>query len=117
MNRIVPFPVAQPGMTLGEAATAGGQVLLAAGTVLTTAHIAMLRERKVRTLVLAEPEGKSAAPDAKSILATDKALRPRFARTDLKHPAMKEMYRLALLRHTRCGTFTRPGPNAGGGNV
>ena len=109
MNRIVPLAVAQPGMVLGEAAAANGQVLLAGGTVLTAPHLAFLRESQVRTLVLAEPEGKSAPPDAKTILLTDKSLRPRFARTDLKHPAVKEMYRLALLRHSRLGTYTGGG--------
>ncbi len=98
MNRIIPLALAQVGLVLGEPATADGQVLLAAGATLTQAHLKMLATRGVRSLAIAVAKEQRAPIDTKLVLATDRVLRPRFARTDLQHPAMKEIYRLALMR-------------------
>jgi hypothetical protein len=98
MNRIIPLTLAQVGLVLGEPATVDGQVLLAAGTTLTQAHLNLLATRGIRALAIAVPKEQRAPIDTKLVLATDRALRPRFARTDLQHPAMKEIYRLALMR-------------------
>lgn len=98
MNRIIPITLAQPGLVLGEAATADGQVLLTEGTALTQAHLAMLTARGVRSLAVAVAKEQRAPIETKLVLAMDRALRPRFARTDLQHPALKEIYRLALMR-------------------
>lgn len=98
MNRIIPLSQAQAGQVLGEAASADGQVLLAAGTTVTQGHLDMLATRGVRTLAIAVPAEHHAAINTKLVLATDRLLRPRFVRTDLQHPAMKEIYRLALMR-------------------
>jgi hypothetical protein len=98
MNRIIPITLAQPGLVLGESATANGQVLLAEGTTLTQAHLAMLTTRGVRSLAVAVAKEQRAPIETKLVLAMDRALRPRFSRTDLQHPAMKEIYRLALMR-------------------
>jgi hypothetical protein len=98
MNRIIPITLAQPGLVLGEAATADGQVLLAEGTTLTQAHLGLLTARGVRSLAVAVAKEQRAPIETKLVLAMDRNLRPRFARTDLQHPAMKEIYRLALMR-------------------
>lgn len=98
MNRVIPFADIRPGMVLGEAATVDGQVLLAGGTTLTTAHLTVLSARGVRSLAVAVPDEARIPIDTKLVLAIDRSLRPRFARTDLHHPAMKELYRLALMR-------------------
>lgn len=98
MNRIIPLAMAQVGLVLGEPATADGQVLLAAGATLTQAHLNMLATRGVRSLAIAVAKEQRAPIETKLVLAMDRALRPRFARTDLQHPAMKEIYRLALMR-------------------
>lgn len=98
MNRIIPISLAQPGLVLGEAATVDGQVLLAEGTALTQAHLGMLAGRGVRSLAVAVAKEQRAPIETKLVLAMDRLLRPRFARTDLQHPALKEIYRLALMR-------------------
>ena len=98
MNRISPISLAQPGLVLGEAASADGQVLLAEGTTLTQAHLGMLTARGVRSLAVAVAKEQRAPIGTKLVLEMDRLLRPRFARTDLQHPAMKEIYRLALMR-------------------
>lgn len=113
MNSVLPLASLQAGMVLAEAASTGGQTLLAAGTVLTTTHLAMLKERQVRSLVIVDAGSKPAPPDAKLVLTTDKLLRPRFRCTDLSHPAMKEMYRLALLRYVRLGGLKPQGDGHG----
>ena len=98
MNRIIPLSTAQPGLVLGEPASLDGQVLLAAGTTLTAGHLAMLANRGVRSLAVAVPQENRAPIETKLVLAVDRQQRPRFARSDLNHPAIKEIYRLALLR-------------------
>lgn len=100
MNRIIPFSLAQPGMVLAEAAAADGQVLLAAGTELNAAQIAMLTKRGVRSLSIVQAQQR-ARLGAQQVLELDRVLRPRFARCGLAHPALKELYRLALLRQVR----------------
>lgn len=97
MNRIIAYSMLQPGMTLAEAVSVDGQVLLAAGTVLTSAHIAMLGKREVRSLSIRQQPGSATLP-ARVILDLDKQLRTRFVRADLQHPVVKEVYRLALMR-------------------
>ncbi len=99
MNRIIPLADLRPGMVLGEAASVAGQVLLAGNTTLTPAHLLILQARGVRSLAVTVPDEQRIPVDTKLVLAIDRALRPRFARTDLQHPAMKEIYRLALMRH------------------
>jgi len=101
MNRIIPIALAQAGLVLGEAATADGQVVLAAGVTLTQEHLDMLVGRGVRSLAIAVAKEQRAPIETRLVLAMDRALRPRFARTDLHHPAMKEIYRLALMRRIR----------------
>jgi hypothetical protein len=98
MNRIIPFSAAQAGMILGEAATVDQQVLLAPGTRLTAANLVLLGARGVRSLSVMVPAEQRTPVDTRLVLALDRSLRPRFARNDLAHPAMKELYRLALLR-------------------
>jgi len=100
MNRTIPLADLRLGMVLGEAATVNGQVLLASGTTLSAAHLAALTSCGVRSLsIKAADEQRAPIPiNAKLVLAIDRNLRPRFARTDLQHPAMKEVYRLALVR-------------------
>lgn len=98
MNRIVPLAQAKAGMVLAQAADASGQVLLAAGTALTDAHLAMLATRGVRSLAIAVPDEQRGPIDTKLVLSVDRALRPHFVRCDLQHPALKELYRLALMR-------------------
>jgi hypothetical protein len=98
MNRIIPLSVAQPGLVLGEPASADGQVLLTAGTTLTPAHLTMLTTRGVRSVAIVVAKEQRAPIETRLVLAMDRALRPRFTRTDLQHPAMKEIYRLALMR-------------------
>ncbi|MBN8524867.1 MAG: hypothetical protein J0M02_06005 [Planctomycetes bacterium] len=97
MNRIVAFSMLQPGMVLAEAASIDGQVLLAAGTTLTSAHIAMLGKRGVRSLAVRQQPATATLP-ARVILELDKQLRAKFVRADLQHPVVKEVYRLALTR-------------------
>src|ERR1043165_2061345 len=98
MNRIIPLSSAQPGLVLGEPASADGQVLLASGTTLTAGHLAMLANRGVRSLAIAVPQENRAPIETKLVLAVDRQQRPRFVRTDLTPPAIKEISRLALLR-------------------
>jgi hypothetical protein len=98
MNRITPLADLRPGMVLGDAASVDGQVLLARGTALTQAHLGVLAARGVRSLAIAVPEANRTTVDTRLVLALDRSLRPRFARTDLQHVAMKEIYRLALMR-------------------
>lgn len=98
MNRIIPLSAAQAGLVLGEAASADGQVLLSAGTTLTAGHLAMLANRGVRSLAIAVPQENRAPIETKLVLAMDREQRPRFVRTDLNHQAVKEIYRLALMR-------------------
>lgn len=98
MNRIIPLSAAQAGLVLGEPASADGQVLLAAGTALTAGHLAMLANRGVRSLAIAVAQEARAPIETKLVLAMDRQQRPRFVRTDLAHPAMKEIYRVALMR-------------------
>jgi hypothetical protein len=98
MNRIIPLTAAQAGLVLGEPASIDGQVLLAVGTTLTTGHLAMLANRGVHSLAITVPQEDRAPIETRLVLAMDKVQRPRFARTDLTHPAMKEIYRLALMR-------------------
>lgn len=101
MNRVIPLALAQAGLVLGEAATADGQVLLAAGVTLTQEHLDMLAGRGVRSLAIAVAKRERAPIETRLVLAMDRALRPRFARADLHHPVMKEIYRLALMRRIR----------------
>lgn len=98
MIRILPLAQAKAGMVLGQPADAAGQVLLAAGTALTDAHLAMLTTRGVRSLAINVPDEQRAPIDTKLVLSVDRLLRPRFARNNLQHPALKEIYRLALMR-------------------
>ena len=98
MNRIIPLAELRPGMVLGDAASVDGQVLLANGTTLSAAHLTVLSARGVRSLAVVVPDEQRTPIDTKLVLAIDRSLRPRFARTDLHHPAMKEIYRLALMR-------------------
>jgi hypothetical protein len=98
MNRIIALAMVKPGMVLGEAASANDQVLLATGTTLTVAHLALLNSRGVRSLSVAVADDQRVPVDTKLVMAMDRSLRPRFVCTDLKHPAIKEIYRIALLR-------------------
>ncbi len=98
MNRITALAMIKPGMVLGESASANDQVLLAAGTTLTVAHLALLNSRGVRSLSITVADDQRVPVDTKLVMAMDRGLRPRFGCTDLKHPAMKELYRIALLR-------------------
>ncbi len=117
MNRIIPLAELRPGMILGEAAMVDGQVLLASGTTLTPAHLTVLSTRGVRSLAVVVADEQRTPIDTKLVLAIDRSLRPRFARTDLQHPAMKEIYRLALMRRiqrTVSQAQTTPGANHAG---
>lgn len=98
MIRILPLAQAKAGMVLGQPADAAGQVLLTEGTTLTDAHLAMLNTRGVRSLGIQVPDDQRAPIDTKLVLSVDRLLRPRFARNNLQHPALKEIYRLALMR-------------------
>lgn len=98
MNRIIPLTTAQAGLVLGEPVSADGQVLLASGTTLTAGHLTMLANRGVRSLAVLVAQEQRAPIETKLVLAMDRAQRPRFVRTDLNHPALKEIYRLALMR-------------------
>lgn len=115
MNRIVPLSAAQAGVVLGEPASVDGQVLLAAGTTLTAGHLAMLANRGVRSLAIAVAPQERSPIETRLVLAMDRAQRPRFARTDLTHPAMKEIYRLALMRRLQQSLLAaqQGGPRAG----
>ncbi|HEX3135396.1 MAG TPA: hypothetical protein VHX44_17665 [Planctomycetota bacterium] len=114
MNRIIPITLAQPGLVLGEAVQVDGQVLLAEGTTVTQAHLGMLTARGVRSLCVVVATQQRAPIETKLVLAMDRTLRPRFARTDMQHPAMKEMYRLALMRLIQ-QTILHAGKNPGNG--
>lgn len=116
MNRIIPLSAVQAGLVLGEPASVDGQVLLAAGTMLTSGHLAMLANRGVRSLAIAVAQEQRAPIETKLVLAMDRALRPRFARTDLGHPALKEIYRLALMRRIQLSVLAArpPGADHGG---
>ncbi len=98
MIRVVSLAQAKVGMVLGQPADVAGQVLLSEGTTLTNAHLAMLKTRGVNVLAITVPEEQRAPIDAKMVLSADRLLRPRFARNNLQHPALKEIYRLALMR-------------------
>jgi hypothetical protein len=98
MNRVLVLSEVQVGMVLGADASVQGQVLLSAGTTVTAAHLTLLAARGVRSLAIAVPAAGRMAIDPKLVLACDRHLRPRFVRCDLQHPALKEIYRLALLR-------------------
>jgi hypothetical protein len=98
MIRIVPLAQAKAGMVLGQPADAAGQVLLAEGTTLTDAHLALFATRGLRSLAIAVPDEQRAPIDTKLVLSVDRTLRPRFVRCDLQHPALKEIYRLSLMR-------------------
>ncbi len=111
MNRIIPFSLAQPGMVLAEAASADGQVLLAAGTALSAPQLGMLGKRGVRSLSIVQAETQ-AGLSAKQVLEIDRTLRPRFVRCDLQQPVMKEIYRLALTRQVRQAMLAK-GAHAG----
>lgn len=100
MNRIIPLSLAQPGMVLAEAVAADGQTLMAAGLTLGAAHVAMLTKRGVRSLSIVHTQPQTGL-GARQILEIDRALRPRFIRTDMRHPMIKELYRLALTRQVQ----------------
>lgn len=98
MNRIIALAMVKPGMVIGESVSANDHVLLATGTTLTAAHLDLLNSRGVRSLSVNVADDQLIPVDTKLVMAIDRGLRPRFACTDLKHPAMKEMYRIALMR-------------------
>ena len=114
MNRILALAMVKPGMVLSEPASANDQVLLATGTTLTVAHLALLNSRGVRSLSVSVADDQRAPIDTKLVMAMDRSLRPRFICADLKHPAIKEIYRIALLRCIQLAATKTPGANHAG---
>ena len=97
MSVVVALPDARPGMILAEPAVAMGTVLLGPGTVLTVAHLVLFAARGLRSVRIKDAAA-DAPPMARAVIAADKTLRPLFAHCNLGHPAIKELYRIALLR-------------------
>jgi hypothetical protein len=98
MIRTIAITQAKAGMVLGQPADAAGKVFLAEGTTLTDAYLALLNARGVRSVAIQVQDDQRKPIDTRAVLALDRQLRPRFARNNLQHPALKEIYRLALMR-------------------
>jgi len=100
MSVPIPLADARPGMVLADPAVAMGTVLLGPGMVLTAAHLSLFATRGLRSIRIKDAVA-DAPPSAKAVIAADKTLRPLFAHCNLGHPAIKELYRISLLRAAR----------------
>lgn len=105
---LVDIDFLEPGMKVGrDVVEASGQVLLRTGTEITEKHLRILRSWGV---VQVEIEGAKRADPEESLLAradpatldrAQAACNERFLHTDLRHPAVVELMRLALVAEIR----------------
>ncbi|MFM2092081.1 MAG: hypothetical protein RLZZ127_2570 [Planctomycetota bacterium] len=90
-----------PGMRAGEDVQGpGGRVFLRRGDVITERHLLALRALGIAAISARNDDHEShRAPTPSALLANlQQELLPRFRHNDLSHPAVKEVFRLALLR-------------------
>lgn len=100
--RLIVIEELQPGMVLAKPATnPKNQVLLGAGIAVTEKHIEVMRNFGV-VEVSVEGDAPPEPPiDPRLLEQIENALRPAFSRTNLKHPAIQEIYRQALMVRIR----------------
>lgn len=82
-----------------------GRMLLGAGSELTAKHLVIFRTWGVAEVqIVGEDDGSPSSqllpPEltAEQLVVAESALAPLFATTNLDHPAMAELFRLAALR-------------------
>jgi hypothetical protein len=100
--RIIVIEDLQAGMVLAKpAVNTKGQVLLGAGIPVTGKHLEVLRNFGVVEVAVEGDAPPEPPIDPRLLDQVENAMRPAFARANLKHPAMQEIYRLALMVRVR----------------
>ncbi len=100
--RIIVIEELQPGMVLAKpAVNAKNQVLLGAGIAVTPRHLEVLRNFGVLEVAVEGDAPPEPPIDPRLLNQVEDEMRPAFARANLRHPAMQELYRLALLARVR----------------
>jgi hypothetical protein len=81
----------------------GGRVFLRRGETISERHVLALRALGITAVQArrADEESGRAATPAAVVQQLQADLLPRFRHNDLTHPAVKELFRLALLRRVR----------------
>ena len=87
----------KPGMELAEDVNApGGQRIAGTGAILTDKHLAAFRTWGIAMVQVAE--GAAAAIDPALLSEARRRVAPRFAGQPTEHPAVRELFRIAVDR-------------------
>lgn len=98
----------KPGMELAEDVNApGGRRIAGSGAVLTDKHLAAFRTWGIAAVLITD----ASAPAIDPALLTEARRRvaPRFAGQPTDHPAVRELFRIAVDRQVVLLTASRPG--------
>ena len=114
------FPIDQlkPGMILATDVTdVNGRLLLSKGVAIEPKHLNIFKMWGVPEVQVQHAEGgeTEAAPvaDPESMRRVAESLMPSFAKNDLNHPAVAEIFRQAVIHRSRSGRLPRAVPRAG----
>lgn len=102
----------EPGMVLAaDVHDRAGRMLLGAGGELTAKHLVIFRTWGVEEVEIAGfddlpgGEGESGEISSESTAAAEAALVPLFSTANREHPALVELFRLAVLRRAQHGSI------------
>lgn len=93
-----------PGMVLAEDAEANGNVLLASGTIIGDKHLKIFKQWGIDSIDIkgvsdsAIEKQKMSAVDPELIEQAKKTVMARFIHTNIRHPAMKILFKESVYR-------------------
>ena len=100
--RTISIEELQPGMVLAQPALNDKrQVLLGAGINITEKHVSVLRNFQIMEVTVEGDAPPEPPIDPQLLSKVEAVMRPAFVRANLKHSAIQELYRQALLVRVR----------------